>query len=57
MNPILGRLAELIFKLALTWKTAFTIANAIKPTKMNTPIRTPLAITLVNMFSWFEISR
>ena len=32
-------------KLALTEKTALVIAKAMKPTKMNTPISTPLAIT------------
>jgi len=35
---------------------ALTIAKAMKPTKMNTPMRTALAITLVNEFSWREIS-
>ena len=40
-----------ILKLALTEKTACTIANAMKPTKMKTPISTPLAITFVNMLS------
>ena len=32
-------------ELELTWNTALTIANAMKPTKMNTVISTPLAIT------------
>ena len=34
-------------KLALTLKTALTIENAMKPTKMNTLISTLLEITLV----------
>ena len=38
-------------KLALTENTALTIAKAMKPTKMNTPISTALAITFVNMLS------
>ena len=40
-----------ILKLPLTWNTALTIAKAIKPTKINTAISTPLAITFVNIFS------
>ena len=52
-----GRAADQpIRKLALTWKTALTIEYAMKPTKTNTPISTALAITLVNMLSWFEIN-
>jgi hypothetical protein len=43
-------------KLALTWKTALTIAKAMNPTKMKTPARTLLAITLVKRFSCLEIS-
>jgi len=44
-----------ILKLALTWKTALTMAKAMKPTKMKTAMSTPLAITLVKRFSWLEI--
>jgi hypothetical protein len=44
-------------KLALTWKTALTIAKAMKPTKTKTPISTPLAMTLVKRFSCAEICR
>jgi len=44
-----------ILKLELTWKTALTMAKAMNPTKMNTAMSTPLAITLVNMLSWLEI--
>lgn len=44
-------------KLALTWKTALTIAKAMKPTKTKTPMSTPLAMTLVKRFSCAEICR
>lgn len=40
-----------MLKLALTSNTAFTMAKAMKPTKKNTVISTPLAITLVNVLS------
>ena len=39
-------------KLALTWKTALTIAKAMKPTNVNTPPSTTPAITLVKKLSW-----
>ena len=54
---LVGRLGEKYsgqcpsLKLELTWNTALTIAKAMKPTKMNTAINTPLAITLVNTLS------
>jgi hypothetical protein len=55
--PIPGRPGpQPTLKLALTWKTALTIAKAMNPTKMKTPARTPLAITFVNRLSCLEIS-
>lgn len=45
-----------ILKLELTWKTALTMAKAMKPTKMKTIMSTPLAMTLVKVESWLEIS-
>jgi hypothetical protein len=45
-----------ILKLELSWKTALTIAKAMKPTKLNTPSSTTVAIILVKALSWFEIA-
>jgi hypothetical protein len=47
--------AHPILNEALSWKTALTMAKAMKPTKANTQRSTPLAITPVKADSWFEI--
>ena len=54
-SPLGRSSGQFILKLALTRKTALTMAKAMNPTKINTHIRTALATTLVNVLSRLEM--